>query len=313
MAYEAQSLHKVGNSPIRVLLIQDDPVLPEVITGMLRAGCDIFPFDVAHVDRLAAAVARLRQGAPDVILLDVELPDSFRLSGVQVLRAEVPDVPLVVLTSPDDASAPMDAVCAGAQDYVVKGQVDGRLLAHVLRSAVERQRLLMQLRMMSLIDDLTGLHNRRGFEIVAVHQLRLAERYEKNLLLLFTDIDGLGRINDHMGYDEGDRALAEAATAFRESFRTCDIVARWGGDEFVVLTSECLPAKAETLVDRLTANLRFRQLAAGLPYDLRVTVGGAVFDPARPRSLCELVCQADEDMRRHQAEELAADCAAASG
>ena len=302
MANSKPSPEKAAHEPVKVLLIEDEPNLPELIGRMLEEGTSTFPFELSHVDRLSAGIEYLREKGCDVVLLDLGLPDSYGTSGVYVLRAEAPHAPLVVLTGADDEGLARDALCAGAQDYLVKGHVDSKLLAHTLWSAVERHRLTEHLRMMSLIDELTGLHNRRGFEVLAVHQLRLADRYGRNLLLLFVDIDGLKRINDAMGHHQGDSALVEAATALRESFRGCDIMARWGGDEFVVLTSECLPTKAETLIERLTSNLWLREISAGLPYELRITVGCAPYDPANPCTLGNLIRQADEDMCRHKAE-----------
>jgi two-component system cell cycle response regulator len=219
-----------------------------------------------------------------------------------VLRAEAPQVPLVVLTGADDEQTAVDALCAGAQDCLAKGQVESKLLAHALWSAVERHRLTQHVRTMSLIDELTGLHNRHGFEVIAMHQLRLADRYARSVLLIFVDINGLKRINDLMGHHEGDRAIVETATALKDSFRGCDIAARWGGDEFVVLTSECPSDSADVLIDRLATNLWLREISAGLPYELRVTAGSAAYDPANPCSLGNLIRQADEDMRRRRGE-----------
>ena len=93
----------------------------------------------------------------------------------------------------------------------------------------------MEVRAQSLIDPLTGLHNRRGFFVLAEQQLRLAQRGRLGMLLLFADVDDLKGINDRAGHAAGDRALQAVAIVLRETFPESDILARLGGDEFVVL------------------------------------------------------------------------------
>jgi len=282
------------------LLIEDDPALPQLIKAMLRDGTARFRFKVDHADRLSHGLERLTESDFDVVLLDLGLPDSDGMHAVTVLRTEMPHVPVVVLTGLNDEDMAISTLRAGAQDYLVKGNVESRLLAHTLWSALERHRLMEELRLLSLLDDLTGLHNRRGFEVLAAHHLRLANRYEKNLLLICADIVDLRSINERLGHHEGDRALVETATALKLNFRTCDILARCGGDEFAVLTSECSPAYAEMMVDRLMANVSRRQDCAGLRFELSITAGSAPYDPTHALPLADLMRQADEDMYRRR-------------
>jgi two-component system cell cycle response regulator len=296
MVDEAGPIETPTAKQIRVLFIEDDPALPELVGKMLAEGTATFGFTVSHTSQLSDGLERLSDGAFDVVLLDLGLPDSDGLHAVEVLRVEMPQVAVVVLTGSDNERMAVDALRAGAQDYLVKAHVERRLLAHTLWSALERQELRNELRIMSLHDELTGLHNRRGFELLAAQQLKLADRYGKCLLLIFADIDGLKGINDRLGHREGDRALVETAAALAESFRGCDIVARWAGDEFVVLASDCRPAGAGVLLRRLVTNVDSRPVAAGLPYELRITAGSASYDPDTPCSLGDLVRRADEDM-----------------
>jgi diguanylate cyclase (GGDEF)-like protein len=98
-----------------------------------------------------------------------------------------------------------------------------------VRYAIERQRVKVEVFNLSLTDDLTGLHNRRGFLTLAQHQVKVAYRTGKPFLLAFLDLDGLKQINDTFGHQEGNRALVETANILRDSFRQCDILARIGG------------------------------------------------------------------------------------
>ncbi len=91
---------------------------------------------------------------------------------------------------------------------------------------------------LSLVDDLTGIYNRRGFSALAQQELKKANRIKRGMLLLFADVDDLKKINDSLGHQEGDLALIETANLLKETFREPDIIARIGGDEFVVLAAE---------------------------------------------------------------------------
>jgi len=170
-------------------------------------------------------------------------------------------------------------------------------------SALKQALLDREMRHLALTDDLTCLYNRRGFFAAAAQQLKLASRNGQNLLLLFCDLDNLKKINDSYGHPEGDLALIRTADALEHAFRDSDILARIGGDEFVVLASEALSQTQEVLLRRLEKSLK--QVNAGESrYELSLSVGVAPFDPKHPISLGELIAQADDAMyvqkRSHQ-------------
>jgi two-component system, cell cycle sensor histidine kinase and response regulator CckA len=126
---------------IRVLLVEDNPGDARLFTELLRkAGAS--HLKVAHVDRLAAALDRLNRDSFDVMLLDLSLPDVSGLDTLVRAHAQAPKIPIVVLTGHDDEALAVRAVRAGAQDYLVKGHVDGELLVRSIRYASERGRAL---------------------------------------------------------------------------------------------------------------------------------------------------------------------------
>ncbi|MBN1834291.1 MAG: GGDEF domain-containing protein [Spirochaetales bacterium] len=177
------------------------------------------------------------------------------------------------------------------------------LLAAVAASAsrarqylLDRERVLEELRTLSLSDELTGIYNRRGFYILAEQQIKIARRTGRTMLLASADLDGLKRINDGFGHHEGDRALVDAAQILRESFRESDIIARMGGDEFVVLMSEKPEISSAILLERLARNLEAHNRKVTRPYPFSISVGFAYFDPKQPVSLGELLIQADKAM-----------------
>ncbi|HLE84012.1 MAG TPA: response regulator, partial [Thermoanaerobaculia bacterium] len=132
-------------SPIRVLLVEDNPGDARLIREMLReAGPG--RFEIEQADRLDAAFECLKGSRSEVVLLDLGLPDSQGLATFERLRLEAPDVPVVVISGLDDDEVALAAVRSGGQDYLVKGQIEGPLLARVIRHAIGRHTLEAQLR-----------------------------------------------------------------------------------------------------------------------------------------------------------------------
>src|SRR4051794_35672987 len=131
-------------SRIRVLLLEDNPGDARLIQLMLdEAGNDLF--DVEHVERLGPALERLAKGGIAAILSDLSLPDSQGLATFSRLHAQAPQVPIIVLSGLNDTTIALQAVHEGAQDYLIKGQVDGQLLVRAMRYAIERKRMSEQL------------------------------------------------------------------------------------------------------------------------------------------------------------------------
>ncbi len=161
---------------------------------------------------------------------------------------------------------------------------------------------------LSVIDELTGLYNRRGFLAFAKQQLKLAQRNRRGLLLLFVDLDGMKWINDNLGHSAGDAALMETAAVLQETFRESDIIARMGGDEFAVIGVEADRGTERVARERLDERVRQKNSERGRSFQLSLSIGSAYFDPDEPCSLDELLDQADASMyeqKRVRREELA--------
>jgi signal transduction histidine kinase len=136
---------RTGDRPIKVLLIEDNPGDARLIQELLR-GATTAQFELTCVERLAAGLQRLAEETFDVLLLDLGLPDSQGLDTFTKTQTQAPDVPIVLLTALDDEAFALEAVRKGAQDYLVKGQVDSNLLARAMRYAIERHRAEAALR-----------------------------------------------------------------------------------------------------------------------------------------------------------------------
>ena len=134
------------------------------------------------------------------------------------------------------------------------------------------------MRTLSLVDDLTGLYNRRGFLTLAEQELKLASRLKRGMFLLFVDLDHLKGINDRYGHQEGDRALIAVANITKETYRDPDIIARIGGDEFVFVLSNVESAEhakvvAQKILDAMAQSLH----VDGCEIMLSGSVGIAMF------------------------------------
>ncbi|MBI5510941.1 MAG: diguanylate cyclase [Deltaproteobacteria bacterium] len=171
----------------------------------------------------------------------------------------------------------------------------------VARGYRKEMRHAQHLEELALEDPLTGLHNRRGFLLLAERQLRLAERSHRPMLLLFADLDGLKSINDRYGHRAGDDALRQAGKVMSTAFRASDILARLGGDEFAALLPETGAdgvAAARAALHERAEEIVVRERA---PWRLCFSVGVVVFNPAAPVSLNELLASADAKMYEDKA------------
>lgn len=280
---------------VRILLIEDNPGDVRLIELLLQeAGAHNFCLESA--DCLSTGLERLGEDGFDVLLLDLGLPDSHGLDTLVTVAAHVSKVPVVVLTGNDDAAMGIDAVRRGDQDYLIKGQVDSTSLVRSMRYAMERKQKEERLRVLALVDELTGVHNRRGFLTLAQQQLKLADRTKSPVLLVFIDLNDLKWINDMFGHAEGDQALVEIAEILTEGFRSPDIIARIGGDEFVLLATGVGPNSEGILVNRLRAHVKARNVRSSLRCKLSLSVGTAWYDPEHPCSIEELLHRADRQM-----------------
>lgn len=284
-----------ASHPIRVMLIEDNTADARLIREMLRESKNVV-FEVTHVLCLSEGLEYLKNGSADVVLLDLSLPDSVWPDTLLKVLMQSPDVPVVVLTGTDDDRLAFEAVHKGAQDYIVKGQLDTNLLVRAVRYAIERHRMGKELRALSLTDDLTGIYNRRGFLTIAQQQLKMASRMKMGVLLFFADLDDMKLINDNFGHQEGDRALVDSANILKETFRESDVVARMGGDEFAIMAFEESGVNDEKLADRLQKKIDEHNARKNRPYKLSLSLGIVRCDPDGPCSIDSLLERADKLM-----------------
>jgi two-component system cell cycle response regulator len=277
---------------LRVLLAESDAedvlFLQEALAEIEGGGywSNWIRIETLHADTWAKAGAMLANEAPDLILLDLNLADTRGAETFRRAQAAASQVPVVLLTCSEDAEMAARLVREGAQDFLIKKQIDCAPLAHAMRNAIERHRLLSATRAASMIDSLTGLPNRGGFLAFADRDRKLAERLGRRLMVLVAEPKNLSEITAAYGDQRRDLTLIEAADHLRSMVGPADLAARITETHFAltIFDTDVEPVEA--------AWARFHSTAA----THRIGIGAAIFDAAHPASLEILIDQAESDL-----------------
>jgi diguanylate cyclase (GGDEF)-like protein len=266
----------------QLLLVEDNRSQAKIMERMLVDGK--VELDVVHVGSLAEAREFLTGSRAACIVLDLTLPDAARLDGLMEIKNVAPEVPVVVVTADDDAARGVKAVQAGAQDYLIKGDMDSTQLCRSVRYAIERGRAELRLAHQALHDALTGLPNRLLLLDRLSFALAQSERSESSVAVFFLDLDGFKQINDRLGHLAGDALLRGVAGRLLAWVRPGDTVSRFGGDEFTVLVREVAGPEeaakiAERLTDALSEPLSVEEEAVSLTPSIGIALAGGIRNP----------------------------------
>jgi diguanylate cyclase (GGDEF)-like protein len=275
-----------------VLLVEDSLIDAQLIRRLLRRVSSAY-YRITHVRTLNDAILSAEELTPDVILADLNLPDSRGTQTVTSLQTSYPDIPLVIVSAWEDEAISLRSVKAGAQDYLVKGHIDGANLHRVIRYAVERKRTELELVRLAHYDQLTGLPNRTLLRERVDHALARAMRAGHGVATLVLDMDRFKEINDMLGHEVGDQLLIEVAKRIRAAVRDQDTVARLGGDEFaVVLEGVSEPKEVLPVIERILQSLDGVTTIGGHETNTSTSVGIAIY-PENGGNLSELLRAAD--------------------
>ena len=275
-----------------VLLVEDSLIDAQLIRRLLRRVTSSY-YRVTHVRTLNDAVLSAEDLVPHVILADLNLPDSRGTQTVASLQTSYPDIPLVIVSAWEDEAISLRSVKAGAQDYLVKGHIDGANLHRVIRYAIERKRTELELVRLAHFDQLTSLPNRTLLRERVDHAIARAMRAGSGVATLILDMDRFKEINDMLGHEIGDKLLVEAARRIRANVRDQDTVARLGGDEFAVVLEGVSEAKEVLpVIERIIGSLGELTEIDGHEVSSSISVGIAMY-PENGNDLSELLRAAD--------------------
>jgi len=279
-----------------VLLVEDD-MGDAALTRATLCGGDSPQFELTQARCLEEALGQLSLNDYHVILLDLNLPDSRGLKTVQDILEADSKTPIIVLSGQDDEAMAIESVQAGAQDYILKGDTSGRHLRRAIRYAIERKRAELQLSRLALYDELTGLPSRSLLRDRWIGATARAQRSKCWTAVLMIDLDKFKAINDTHGHLAGDRVLQEVAKRVKSRLRGGDTVARFGGDEFVVLLENIRDrGDADKVASKIRAAIQEpMNLGYGL-FTVTASVGVAVSHNLFDESLDHVIATADRNM-----------------
>lgn len=259
----------------KVLLIDDDR-LQFLVTQGLFHNFRADQFELEWAGTYEQGLERLLSGVYVACLLDFQLGPR---DGLQLIREAVEQqcpTPIVFLTAESSENVDMQALEAGALDYLIKGEITPGMLERSLRYAVKLGDSLRRLKELAIRDELTGLLNRRAFELALAEEMDRARRFQRTLGLILIDLDHFKRVNDTHGHLAGDAVLKEVALRIGVGVRTVDRVARFGGEELAVIVAEANIDATHDLARRLVSRVAASPIKLSEALEVGVTISAGV-------------------------------------
>ncbi len=297
---------------IHILLVDDDEDDFLIMRDCLVDQTGQEKFELEWVSSYQDGLKQIQRSNHDVYLIDYFLGKS---SGLELLKEAILagcQEPMIMITGKSAPEIDQASLLAGATDYLEKGQITGELLGRSIRYAMERNRLLKKIRELAVRDALTGLYNRRELHRFLDYELVKSKRYNHPFSVLLIDIDHFKEINDKFGHRTGDEILQEVAQVLLHHTRGCDLPARYGGDEFIIVLPETPAGQAWYGAERLrkvVESLTIHSERASQPeekLDITISTGIAEF-PADASTVETLIDLADQAL--YQAKHQGCNCA----
>jgi diguanylate cyclase (GGDEF)-like protein len=281
----------------RILVVDDDPAQ----CAHLAQTVEEWGAVAATAQRFTDAVRLHREWRPDLVLLDVVMPQVDGFKVAQMFKRDAPLTPVILLTARDDVECKRRALAAGADELLPKpiGRVDLQIrlmsMLRIKRMADELDAANAKLAALASTDALTQLPNRRALDERLASEVLTAQRYHRPLTVLLVDVDHFKQVNDTHGHPMGDAVLAAVGRALAAEVRSCDVAGRYGGEEFLVIAPETTPGGGAALGERLRC--RVAGIAAERPDLPPVTISvGVAGSWGSPPRLDQLVWHADQGL-----------------
>jgi two-component system cell cycle response regulator len=268
----------------KILLVEDSRSQAEVTTEFLEAN----DYEVDWAEDGKSAIMKARTKPVDIVLLDLVLPD---IDGHEVCRwlklnEHTRGVPIIMITARGGTENKVSCLEAGADDCLPKPynevELNARIYACLRTKALQDelreknrqlQAMLSKVETLAITDPLTGLFNRRHCEDVLENEFVRTVRYNTPLTCLMIDIDHFKEVNDQHGHRTGDAVLKEVAEILQRSSREIDTVARWGGEEFLVLLPQTGEENGEFIASRLVKVISERRFPGIAGKRITVSIG----------------------------------------
>ncbi len=292
-----------GRTPV-ILVADDEPVN----LALIKRRLEWEDYHIHTAQDGSEAVEKARLLHPDLVILDVMMPVLDGLQACRLLKDHdaTRDIPIIFLSALDDTDTKINGLSLGANDYISKPFRVEELLARVAvairlkrerddlrRSAEDARRRAEAASERSMSDALTGLLNRYGLQRSLQRALSESRRYGRSLSCLLIDIDHFKRINDSYGHPAGDTALMQVGRVLTEALRGSDVVCRYGGEEFLVLTPETGLEGALSLAEKIRLSAAARLFGDGeRVFPLTLSVGVAQLREAE--SGHDMIARADD-------------------
>jgi PleD family two-component response regulator len=265
---------------VRVLLVEDDPLFANLVVSILQEASP--NFRVESVPRLSTALARIARTPIDLVLADLELPDSSGPTTVRFIRGAAPTVPIIVLSGIDDVDVALETVREGAEEYVVKGRFSVESLVWLVRLVLERYRRFVAepVAVTDVRDSVDLFASLPALQVIGRHLIRVADRTGLQFGVVYLGVEAASR----GPWADWDRLLNWICEALRKTLRRCDLISRLGrGDLAVLLVSE---GPLTGGVERLKAAITEGGAAT------HVRIGFSAHDPEHLATLDELLAAA---------------------
>ncbi len=227
-----------------ILVVDDEPDITSLLTAMLTQE----GYRVETASNGDEGIHRFRVVCPDLVITDIRMPVKSGLELLKTVREEASDVEVIVLTGHGDQSTAIEALRRGAFDYFLKPLENMDELIDSVEKALDKLELeranrsqIKQLEEMATRDALTGLFNRRQFDIAFESEVQRADRYDRSFCFLMMDTDHFKSVNDTFGHPFGDFVLQELGRVLSREIRDSDTLYRYGCEEFCSIGGAVFP------------------------------------------------------------------------
>lgn len=297
----------------RILIIEDQDFEAEKIENTLSA-------DDAEITKVTGGMDALSKTADQdfeliIVSLNLGNEDGLRLCSHMRSNEKTRNVPIIMLATSEDMPRIAQGLEIGVHDYILRPLDKNELLARV-RTQIRRRRFQDKLRAnyevslsMALKDSLTGLYNRRYMEVHLEKMLQKNKESQKQLCVMLFDIDYFKQVNDTFGHAVGDQILKHFAFRIEDSLRSFDLVARIGGEEFVVVLPDVSEATAHFIAERLRRTISDKPIRCDTPegkLSISTSIGGTMVSPQDETDVNGILKRADKML--YEAKEAGRNC-----